>query len=514
MKEEFFNRIVGKDYNNQLEEILSHKRFSLDVKNTLLSMFYKIENGYKDYNTIKRDTYGQKEYVRKISKIIQKDCQEIQFITNANQEKEIVDKKNKKIVCYPIETKILYALAKIQKRNVVVNFWDETIEKTFSFLLNTGNNINIVEPLRDFNGFSWNVIVKDIEDINCNLLYQNIIYLVGNKFVDKWVNNYDSLVDYFDLFQSKLEKRYGKQVAKKILHNLIKISILIMINYDKELKQQIENQQEQLSELYKSIQNKEQYLIEIAKIKKQTEKEIKKIDKTMNDKSLLIQEYELRNKNLPLEKKIFSIRVLKNKLKEERKILLEKIKEQNELMNPKNFLKNRTIVKEKIDYFTLPEDDKIKDEIKKYMIELQKEIISCMYLRVNKIETKGELIEEIYQYRYYSLLPFNNKQCIYEIKELEKHLQKLSRMLIDKAIKMKVICKIFTKEDFNYEITNKLLLSKIISLEDIYVKIQNEDNEMTLNIFDENIEDFKIKLNKINKDDINIRINRKTRLFS
>ena len=42
-----------KDYNNELEKILESKLFSYDVKNLLLSMLYKIENAYKDYETVK-----------------------------------------------------------------------------------------------------------------------------------------------------------------------------------------------------------------------------------------------------------------------------------------------------------------------------------------------------------------------------------------------------------------------------------------------------------------------------
>ena len=42
---------------------------------------------------------------------------------------------------------------------------------------------------------------------------------------------------------------------------------------------------------------------------------IKDIDKTVSNKRLLLEEYEKRNEKLPLEKKIFSIRVLKNNLK-------------------------------------------------------------------------------------------------------------------------------------------------------------------------------------------------------
>ena len=132
---------MKKDYNNRLEEILSQKNFSEEVKNTLLSIFYKIENGYKDYNTVKKETFEKKEYIEKLINIIDKDCEKIEFVKDENAE-EVVDNNKKEIICAPIENKILYCLAKIQKRNIVVKYNDDSIEKALSFMLNTGNNIN------------------------------------------------------------------------------------------------------------------------------------------------------------------------------------------------------------------------------------------------------------------------------------------------------------------------------------------------------------------------------------
>ena len=185
----------------------------------------------------------------------------------------------------------------------------------------------MVEPLRDFNGFSWNIIVKDIEELNCNLIYQNIIFLIGNTSIDKWVNNYDSLVDYFELFQSKLETLYGKEIKDEILNNLIQLSIMINIKYDEKFKIEIENKKIQLEKELLNYINKEEYITKLSNTKKTKEKEIKKIDKIVHNQVLLSKEYDKRNKKLPLEKKIFSIRVFKNEVKKERKECLLAIKE-------------------------------------------------------------------------------------------------------------------------------------------------------------------------------------------
>ena len=52
-KEKLLRKIHMKDYTNSLEKILEDKQFSVDTKNLLLSMVYKIENSYKDYEKIK-----------------------------------------------------------------------------------------------------------------------------------------------------------------------------------------------------------------------------------------------------------------------------------------------------------------------------------------------------------------------------------------------------------------------------------------------------------------------------
>ena len=119
-KSNFLTKFVKKDYNNKLEEVLSKKDFSEEVKNTLLSMFYKIENGYKDYKTVKRETFEKKEYIEKLINIVDKDCKQITFLPINSNENAVVDSEKQEIKCLPIENKILYGIAKIQKRNMVV----------------------------------------------------------------------------------------------------------------------------------------------------------------------------------------------------------------------------------------------------------------------------------------------------------------------------------------------------------------------------------------------------------
>lgn len=151
LSDKFLKNMLKKNYNNHLEQVLSKKKFSLEVKNTLLSMLYKIENGYNDYKTVKRNTLEKDEYIHNIINIIDKDCDEISFINKKSKKTETVNKENKKILCYPIDTNILYCLSQMKKRDIIVEYLDFTIEEAVSDVINTGSNMNFVEPLRDFN---------------------------------------------------------------------------------------------------------------------------------------------------------------------------------------------------------------------------------------------------------------------------------------------------------------------------------------------------------------------------
>ena len=510
MKDNIFKSIANNSFNNSLEEVLSKKNFSEDIKNTLLSIFYKLDNGYDDYKTVKRNTYEKKEYMQKITKIIDRNCENIIFLQNKEKDQELINKKDKEIKCYPVDTNILYSIAKIQNKNVVVNFLDKNLEKAVSFVLNIGNNINIVEPLRDFNGFSWNISPKEIEDIDCNLIYQNIIFLVGNRIIDDWANNSNALMDYFDVFKSKIEEQYGKNAKELIIQDIIKLALLINAKYDVNFKNQILEESQQLEEKYSQMQDLQTYLTKISNVKKQKEKEIKKIDRLLNNKELITQEYEKRNKKLPLENKIFSIRLLKNMLNEDRMNLLLKLDDLNKDMKPKEFASKREIIKQKYELIYCVNDISNKN-INNILIHLQKEIIKCFDTKINEAQTKQDLIELMYQYRYYNYIPISLKKSIKDEPKIKKQLEKIEKDLIKRSIEMKIILPIFEDFDYNFEIINKIMLSKIISLEDINIKITKNQEASKITVFDEDVEDFEIN---VKNEGLKMRANKKIKFIN
>jgi len=70
-KQSFMEKLVKKDYNNELEKKLEQKTFEENVQSNLLSILYKIETAYKDYETVKRDVETKEEYIEQLIKIIE-----------------------------------------------------------------------------------------------------------------------------------------------------------------------------------------------------------------------------------------------------------------------------------------------------------------------------------------------------------------------------------------------------------------------------------------------------------
>ena len=345
-KEKIIGKIVKKNYNNDLEEVLEKKLFDEHAKNLLLSILYKIEAGYEDYEKVKVDTVKKDEYIKKFISIIDKNCDNIKIVKLKSEDDDIlgsktflVDKENKRIICYPIERKLLYCIYKISKNTEIINNNYEIIGKPLSNLINTGKCIEQVEPLRDFNGYSWTTVSSEIESIEHNLIFQNLRLLLGNKFLNNWIENKEFIIDYMELLKTRLEEQYGKKASNKIICYLEKLAILLEIKFNPKEQEELLEQEKEVQEKLEKIKDREKFVEMLTNDKKRLAEEIKYIDETINNKELLQNEYIKRNEKLPLQQKIFSARILSNMMIKEREEKIEELEKLNELMNPKKFIK-------------------------------------------------------------------------------------------------------------------------------------------------------------------------------
>ena len=189
-KESLMDKFVKKDYNNELELVLEQKKFEENVQSMLLSILYKIETSYKDYETVKKDVETKEEYIKEFINIIKNDCKSIKLVRMEASKSKIypnttfyVDKKNGEIECYPIERKLLYTIWKISKKESLIKEKYYIINVVLSDLLSAGNTIQKVEPLRDFNVYSWTTLKTEIESPAHNLIYQILRIIIGNAYL-------------------------------------------------------------------------------------------------------------------------------------------------------------------------------------------------------------------------------------------------------------------------------------------------------------------------------------------
>ena len=508
-------KIVKKDYNNELEGILEKKYFDENVKSLLLSMLYKIENAYNDYESVKQNVETKEEYMRDIVETIKNDCETIKTVKPHSEESKIignktflVERNKKRIICYPIERNLLYSVAKIGKRKKIIKDKYFVLNETLSDLINTGNNIEMVEPLRDFNGYSWTTITREIESIEYNLVYQNLRMLLGYNFIRNWIKNKEFIIDYMELYKNRLEEIYGKANQTKIVEIINRLSILLDIKCNSKIKSKIKKQKEEIQGELERLEDRKSFIMEITEQKRTLKEEIKRIDETVNNKSVLQEEYEKRNEHLPLNKKIFSIRILSKEMAEERKEKIEELEHLNDLLNPQKFIKYKKDLEKKLKYLVL------KGDINSLILKLQKSFLECYKIKIMKAETKQELLRLIYEYRYYNLLPYSENEYIYEIKELKDKILETEILLIQKAIEMKLIIKISNNQDINNKLLKNIFELRIISLETLNVKIIEEKSRLVLQLFDEDMFEEKIEIENISKKDVEIKMNKKINLFN
>ena len=514
-KEKLLDKFVKKDYNNDLEEELAKKSFPEEVKNLLQDSLYKTENAYKDYEMVKKNVISIDEYIQNIINAVNMSCDEIELIRPKIGQKETysIDKENKKIVCFPSPKQLLYAVNKIQKSEDIIRIEPQFINVALTNTINLGSVVNSIEPIRDFNGFSW-IPASDIENYYYNLIYQDLMILSNNKLIDEWVNKNDEMVDYLELFNEELEKKYGKKYQIEILELLKTISVLLEINRNKTYKNEITKKKKEVEKELVAMNDKIKYLEEISNLKKKIEKNIKKIDITLNDKEKLTKEYQKRNIELPLEEKIFSKNVLKKILAKEREEYLLELRMCNDKINCKNFLKYKKEYEYEVQYLKLAGIKEIEKEIFECIIFLQKRVLQAFKYKIKNAKSRDEITKIIYEIRYFNLIPIDGKTRICDISKLKRMIATTQSVAILKAYELKDLKDIFKDKSKNINILKYLFNLKIIKLEDVCFKLIKEDDGIFVQFYDDDVLDEKYKIDtEIEPRELKIRFNKKVKVF-
>lgn len=553
-KEDIFSKISLKDYNNELEKVLEEKDFSEVVKNLLLSMLYKIENAYEDYETVKVNTASKKYFIKKIIKIINEKCNKIELIKPLTEESKeleennvnyIVDKKSGKIKVYQNETMMLEAIVALDQNENIVDKQKYIFADALENILLNGNRMNKVEVIRDFNGWSWDITTSQIQSKNINLIYQNLILLLGNAFIQKWItqeneqdeeieipNNeilrskynesfgitkeelkQDDKIDFFDKMKEDLEQKYGEENALNFIERFVKTVIAIGCNQNEKQKDIILKQQEKVKEQLLKMQDNKTYIEEISNYKKQINEQIKQIDTLLSDENMLKEEYKKRNAKLPNKEKIFSVSHLVIMLEKQRNSLLKEIQKCNKQIQPKEFVKTKQKLEEKVNFFediNVKENEKVNEKVQ--IENLQLEFLKCFEEKVLKVDTKKEIEKLLYELRYYEQISYNGSK-VNKIKIINEQLERLEKVLIEKSCNQKVLVKFSNDENLNLKILTLLFDSKIINLANTVYILKYKKGILKIEIYDTTIQEEEIEIQIKEKVELQVRLNKKIKVL-
>lgn len=521
--EKILSKLAPKDYHNELEIILEDKDFSEDVKNLLLSCVYKIEAGYKDYETVKQTVVSKKEYLEEILDIIKEKCNHIEIKKEENNETNIKPKyeveriEGSITLWHPNEKILLYAIYELDDNQIYVDEKYSLIRTALSELLNKGENINRLEVLRDFNGWNWNTDPNELQNITINLVYQNLIDLLGINFMEQWIHAKE-IKDYLELAKQKIQNQYGKELEKEIFDLISKLAINICIQNNTKQKEYLLEEKREIKLEFERINDKKRLLEEISNSKKEKLKQIRQIDTILSDKKLLEQEFIKRNEKLPEYHKIFSLTHLTEKLEKQRKKILNKIEEENKILEPAYYVEIKTKLEEKLDLLSMLEvgKEEINGKIIQDSITLQTKIIECLKIKIQRIDSleknqkKEELFGLVYKFRYYCYLYLDKSRCINKVEELEERMQEIKQLLVQKLEELKYINKIL-KEGKNLEIFNILFNTRIINLENIVVELQQKEQIQML-VYDVNTLEKQIPL-EVQKNELLVKLEKKIKLL-
>ena len=120
------------------------------------------------------------------------------------------------------------------------------------------------------------------------------------------------------------------------------------------------------------------------------------------------------------------------------------------------------------------------------LINLQKKYIECFYIKIEVYDLKKELINLIYELRYYNYLPVNDKK-IKELKELENERRNLQKKLVAKLCENKVVERFSRDYEKNYLIVKYIFETKILNINKALIKLNYKDENLYLEYYDENI---------------------------
>lgn len=494
-------KLLKKDYNEELEELAESKRFEKEAQNLLLSMLYKVEGAYDDYETVKREVPTKDDFMQNIINIVRKYCREIEIAKpNSLLEKELTKSRCKileeepdnkynneqKVIFFPNEKVVLYSVirAGIEKINPNLTLEDKAILMTIQI----GKCIAYSEVIRDFNGFSWSQVINEIENLDCNIVYTDLIYLLGEEYVSK--------------INSSNISNLKKILDKELYEEMQKVALRFYLEYDVKQSEKLQEELQKDKEYLKEMQDQKKFIENISNNKKKMLNRIKEIDEVLNNPNDLRKEYLEKNRTLPNEKKIFSISHYEEMLQKERNELIEEIEKNNKYQNPIEFVKIKSELEEKINYY---------ENFKSLDIQKFQEIFLREFKKkIEKEELPEKIMDYLYEIRYLKYLPLTSKMLMKDKIDFED----IEETAVQKGIETNLITPISNNKETDYALLKSLFDTKNIKFEDLLLRLEVKDGKLISEIYDGDILDSTNYINLQKGSSVQIRKTKKVKIFN
>ncbi len=481
------SKILARDYKEELANIAEQKRFKQSAGNLLLSMLYKMEDSFDNYYTVKREVPAKDDFLKNIVDAVRKNCNDIEIADphtelgkelKANKCKIVSDKskKGKTVICFPNEKSLSYAISKASLAEIDEKL--STTEKAILTAISIGKCISISEIIRDFNGWTWSILPKEIESTECNIIYNLLVYLYGYKFI----NNLDS---------NNLSALH-KNMPDELWDQLEKVATQFYLSYDKNENEQVLKMLAAYKTKLSKMKNQESYIEELGKEKKKRITEIKKIDEILSNPKELKKQYLDYNMKLKNEDKIFSVSHYEDLLQKKRKDAIDKIAVYNKMQNPNEFIKYRDELRLKVKFF----------ETKTDISNFQNEFLKCFEKKIEATKDKKGTTDLLYEIRYLNFIP----NCKMKLANLE-------RMIIPKAIEARALNPISNNDDLDYRLLKGIFDTDVISLESLYIQLSSCKDGINVVLYDGDTEVSKYVVKLPEGSEIQIRKSKKTKIF-
>lgn len=500
-----------RDCNIELEGILDNKYFSANIKNLLFSMIYKIEISYNDFEKVKKSVRGKEDFLNEIIETIRLYCDNIKTVEPDSDQAKLLIKNNvnaltneneRSILTYPTEIALLYAISDISPKYFFVKE-DFVLKEILQNSLVNGYILNNTEILRDFNGWSWDKTYDENFEYIDNLIYQNLLVILGEKFLYEWRTYGSTRRDFLDEAKSFIKYFTGND---KYLKNLYKI---LYLNSSEKDRAKIDNDLKVKVQKLKKMEDKLKFIEDSKNRKKKLTQRLQKIDLILNDKKILEKEFIRINSRLDDKKKIKSISKYKKLLLKEREKHLNEITEIDYILKPVNFLYEKKLIEDTLEFY------KCKENFEEVLINWQKEFLNFIYKKLNKMTTRDEIINIVYEIRYYKKLKISKDIYISDVEELNELIDKILKKSITMLCKLGAMKIISMDINLNFEIIKYALDTKIIELEEIKLYFKKEEEFLIIKVYDKDVfEKQGRKKIKISNRTLEVRENRKIKLFN